>query len=213
MEPHQSIIYIKANKHSVVQKPEVTIGMIASVSCVNRQLQHQIASIPLHHFEAKPGQNQMEFFTMLKVISLIQDAFPETVIKSIGEQDFLVEYTVRTAPPAWVNHAKVFLLCIVIFFGSAFTIMAFNNDISITDIFERFYLQVMGQEKGAVSELEISYSLGLAAGILLFFNHLGKRRFSGDPTPIQIEVHKFADDMDDTLIEHADRKGQTQDAS
>lgn len=213
MGQQQTVIYIKANKHSTVSTPDVTIGMIASVSCADRQLQQKTEEIPLHHFKPKPNQNQLEFFTSLKVIALISDAFPEAQIESIGEQDFLVEYQAKPAPAPWMNHVKVVLLCIAIFFGSAFTIMAFNNDISITEIFERFYLQVMGQKKGAVSELEISYSIGLAAGILIFFNHIGRRKFSNDPTPIQIEVHKFADDMDDTLIEAADRKGHTQDAS
>lgn len=33
--------------------------------------------------------------------------------------------------------------------------MAFNNDVSVGEVFNRFYQQVMGKEKPKVSEIEI----------------------------------------------------------
>lgn len=33
------------------------------------------------------------------------------------------------------------------FFGSAFTIMAFNNDVSVGDVFSKLYFQVTGSIK------------------------------------------------------------------
>ena len=48
---------------------------------------------------------------------------------------------------------KITLLCIVIFLGAAFTIMAFNNDISIKGVFEQLYSQFTGRKKPTVSEL------------------------------------------------------------
>ena len=50
-------------------------------------------------------------------------------------------------------------MCILIFFGSAFTIMAFNNDISISGVFEHFYKQIMGVDKPQVSVLEVFYCM------------------------------------------------------
>lgn len=46
--------------------------------------------------------------------------------------------------------------------------MAFNNDISISGVFEHFYKQIMGVEKPQVSVLEVFYCIGLAVGIILF---------------------------------------------
>ena len=60
------------------------------------------------------------------------------------------------------------------FFGAAFTIMAFNNDVSVGDVFSKFYRQVMGKESSGVTELEICYSIGLAIGITLFFQSCGQ---------------------------------------
>jgi stage V sporulation protein AA len=85
--------------------------------------------------------------------------------------------------------------------------MAFNNDISISGVFERFYNQVLGQDKPAVTEIEICYSIGLAVGIMVFFNHIGKKKITMDPTPIQVELRKYESDVADTLIENASRMG------
>ena len=67
-------------------------------------------------------------------------------------------------------------------------------------------------EKPAVTEIEICYSIGLSVGIMVFFNHFGKKKITMDPTPIQVELRKYEADMADTLIQNASRKGHNQDA-
>ena len=99
------------------------------------------------------------------------------------------------------------------FFGTAFTIMAFHNDVGIHDVFARLYEMTMGQKATGITTLEVAYSLGLAIGITLFFNHVGGRRITADPTPIEVEMRIYEKDVDDTLIETADREGKTIDAS
>lgn len=112
-----------------------------------------------------------------------------------------------------MNTIKTVLLCIIIFFGSAFTIMAFNNDISVTDVFDKLYGQVMGTKADGVNELEVCYCIGLGLGIILFFNHVGRKKITPDPTPIQIEMRKYEKDVDTTFIENAGRGGHSIDVS
>lgn len=213
MAGNQDIIYLKAKLHSMVYDRSVTLSDIGKFECANEGILRQVKQIQLHRFPSKKQKSQMEFFSVLKVIELIHEKYPEVQVESIGEQDFIIEYLSGPTPAKWIGYVKLALLCIVVFFGSAFTIMAFNNDISITGVFERFYLQVMGQAKPDICELEIAYSIGIAVGILVFFNHVGKRKFSDDPTPIQVEVSKFKKDMDGTLLDNAGRKGHEQDVS
>ena len=101
----------------------------------------------------------------------------------------------------------------VIFFGTAFTIAAFHNDIGITDVFEQLYTQVTGREKPAVSVLEICYSLGLAAGNLVFFNHVGRKKLTHDLTPIQVQMRKYEKDVDTAFVEEVSREDQNIDVS
>ena len=56
--------------------------------------------------------------------------------------------------------------------------------------------------------IEISYSIGLALGIIVFFNHVGGRRITKDPTPIEVAMKNYEKDVDTTLIETAGREGK-----
>ena len=103
---------------------------------------------------------------------------------------------------------KVAFVCMVSFFGSAFTIMAFHNDIGIRKLFQGIYEEIMGRPSSGFTMLEIAYSVGLAAGILLFFNHFGKKKFTQDPTPIEVEMKNYENDICRTLVETASRKGE-----
>lgn len=50
-------------------------------------------------------------------------------------------------------------------------------------------------------------------GILVFFNHIGKKKSLQDPTPIQVEMRKYEQDVDMAFIENAGRKGHEHDVS
>lgn len=105
---------------------------------------------------------------MLKIIEQIHEDYPSLTISNEGESDFIIEYIPNPEKPKVVNAIKTVLLSIIIFFGSAFTIMAFNNDISVTDVFDKLYGQVMGTKADGVNELEVCYCIGLGLGIILF---------------------------------------------
>lgn len=98
-----------------------------------------------------------------------------------------------------LRYTKMGLLGIVIFFGSAFSIMAFHNDIGIVDLFAQIYSQVIGYAPDSMGGLEIGYSAGLALGVLMFYNHLSPQKRKTDPTPLQVEMSKYEQDLEDTI--------------
>ena len=59
--------------------------------------------------------------------------------------------------------------------------------------------------------MELAYSAGLAAGIIIFFNHIGGRRITKDPTPIEVEMRVYEKDVNTALIETAEREGKIKD--
>ena len=97
------------------------------------------------------------------------------------------------------NYLKSALIGIVIFFGSGFSIMAFHNDIGLVDLFAQIYTQVIGYAPESIGGLEIGYSIGLAAGILIFFNHFSLKKRENDPTLLKVEVSKYEQDVEDTI--------------
>ena len=139
-------------------------------------------------------------------MELIHKDYPNAEISNEGETDFVLEYK-QGENSKVMECAKTVLLSILIFFGAAFTIMSFNNDIAITELFEKFYLQIAEVESNGLTELEISYCIGVTVGILVFFNHVGKKKLTPDPTPIQVQLRKYEQDVDTTFIENSGRGG------
>ena len=70
-------------------------------------------------------------------------------ISNEGEKDFIIEYIPNPEKPKWINALKTVALCVVIFFGAAFTIMAFNNDVSVGDVFSKILSAGDGKSQAA----------------------------------------------------------------
>lgn len=208
-------LYLKIDRNIVVTDRHVTLQDIAKMECANPAIVRQLKQKKVYTFQdaidRKKQKSQMRVFSVLKIMELIHEEYPNVDISNEGESDFIVEYEPNRTKPKWIDAGKTAALWVVIFFGAAFTIMAFNNDVSVTDVFSKFYYQVMGTPSDGVTELEVCYSIGLAVGILVFFNHVGKKKITPDPTPIQVEMRKYEKDIDMTFIENAERKGHSAD--
>lgn len=217
MGVNSETLYLKIETNTIVTDRHVKLSDIAKMECANPAIVRQLKQKKVYTFQdaidEKKKKNQMEVFSVLKIIELIHEEYPNVDVSNEGESDFIVEYIPNPKKPRWMNAVKTILLCIVIFFGSAFTIMAFNNDVGVTDVFSKFYLQVMGIRSTGVTQLEISYCIGLGIGILIFFNHVGRKKITHDPTPIQVEMRKYETDLDTTFIDNAGRKGHNIDVN
>lgn len=213
MSANDETVYIKIDQNVLIFDRNVTIGDIAAVTSSNETMVRQIKQKKFYAFPPPPASKknvkiQREIFSVLKVVELIHEDYPNAEIQNEGESDFILEYRKDPSQSNWIDYLKTAALCLVVFFGGAFTIMSFNNDIGITELFGKFYEQVMDAEQSGVTELEIMYCIGLAIGILVFFNHFGKHKITPDPTPIQVQLRKYEQDVDATFIQNAARGGK-----
>ena len=78
----------------------------------------------------------------------------------------------------WLEVIKLILLTCIVFIGASFTIMTFNTDVSVTDVFDHVYMLVTGTEKTKGSVLEIAYCVGVFVGILGFYNHFNDEKIN-----------------------------------
>lgn len=204
-------VYIKPKRNAEVTKEAVFLKDIASVTCTDETLKTKVKTLKIYQFRAEGEKRAV--VSALKLIELIQGIEKGVTVENVGEQDTLIKYVKTAQTKGILVWTKVVFVALISFFGTAFTIMAFHNDIGIHDVFGRIYEEMMGQPSSGFTTLEVTYSLGLAVGIVLFFNHIGGRRITTDPTPIEVEMRIYEKDVDDTLIETADREGKTIDAS
>lgn len=205
----QVTVYVKASGNCIVYDRNVSLGDVLKIECTNRGILRTIKQMPLYQF----NHEHSIVISILKVIEIIHGEYPNTEIVNCGESDFIVEYQKSTVKNAVWQKLKLFMIAIIVFFGSAFTIMTFHIDIGIQKTFARFYEQVMGSDKPQVTELEISYSIGLGIGIIVFFNHFSKKKLTADPTPIEVQMKKYNQDIIQAKVAESDEKGHTIDVS
>lgn len=202
-----TVLYLKAKQNAEVMQERVCVSDIASVYCADKAVCAKAKSLKICQFGEKDRKRQV--VSVLKVIELIESACQGVSVESLGENDTLIELVNVDRHKGLVQWLKMTFVAAVSFFGTGFTIMAFHNDISVNKIFSHVYEIVMGYPSDGYSILEVSYSIGLAAGIILFFNHIGGRRITRDPTPIEVEMRVYETDVNKALIETADREGKS----
>lgn len=206
-----TVLYLKAEQNAEVMEAQVCVKDIASVYCCDKSSCARAKSLRIHRFHEEGQKRQV--VSILKVIELIEKECPGVTVQSVGETATVIELVNVNRHKGPIQWVKTAFVAAISFFGTGFTIMAFHNDISINKIFSKVYEIVMGHPSDGYSVLEVSYSIGLAAGIILFFNHVGGRRITKDPTPIEVEMRTYETDVNKALIDTADREGKSIDVS
>lgn len=199
-------VYLKCERNVEVQSEDVFLSDLGSLRCIDPVVSAKLKALKVHHFGS--GEAERCVISSLRLVGLMEDACPNISVQVVGEPDVLVERIRVDRYKGWRQWAKCSLVCLVSFFGTAFTIMAYHNDVGINDVFSELHRMVMGREPQGLNVLEVSYSIGLAVGIILFFNHVGGRRLTKDPTPIEVAMRNYEEDVDKALIATAGREGR-----
>lgn len=206
MPAERVTLYIKGDRDIEVKKQEVTLGDILTMECSDRAMLARIK--PLKILKIQKQGKQRFVVSVLKIISCIHEKYPNVEVQNLGETDIIVTFEDQKTPGKLWHVLKAAFVAVVTFCGAAFSIMAFNNDIDVTKLFGQMYELVTGRETDGFTILEITYSAGLTIGILIFFNHFGRRRFTVDPTPMEVQMRLYENDIQTTLVEDAARKGE-----
>lgn len=199
-------VYIKCDRNVEVQSPDVYLKDLGSLRCADSVISAKLKALKVHHFGKQEPKRCV--ISTLKLIELIEDTCPGISVQVLGETDVLLEWVNVNKHKIWQQWPKVALVSMVSFFGTAFTIMAYHNDVGINEVFTEVYRICMNREPDSLNVLEISYSIGLSGGIILFFNHIGGRRITKDPTPIEVAMRNYERDVDMALIDTAGREGK-----
>ena len=208
------ILYMKCDANVEINRADVFLRDIAKLQCADEHILAKCRSIKVWHFfdlnrqgQRKKRKQQRVVISVLKLIDLVMQQCPGVEIEIIGETDVVLEY-IEKQKQGMGQWLKILAVCLVCFFGTAFTIMAYHNDVGVRDVFTEVYEIIVHQPSQGINPLEVSYSVGLAIGILVFFNHVGSLKLSADPTPIEVSMKNYERDVNKTLAETAERKGE-----
>ncbi len=199
------MLYLKIGKNVKVTSDKVRLGEIAQILCAEKTVESKVKTLRLPmDWIRRPGRY---VYSVLDVLPVIWQEYPKIEINNLGETDFILTLEKPRAQADIWTWIKTALLCFLSFFGAAFTIMAFNTDVGITDLFGRLYEMFTGRASSGFTLLEISYSVGVGLGILIFFHHFARKKSKSDPTPLQVQMRVYEEDVDKTLIENGERAG------
>lgn len=197
-------LYLKLNQISEIHEKRVFLKDIAEIYSDDPALMAKCRALKIR--TVPDDHNGRYVDSVITVLEKIYELDPQIQVNNLGETDFIIDFQ-KPRPPrylsAWLKTAAV---CLISFFGAAFAIMTFNNDVSVTDVFSEVFSLVMGYESGGFTVLEISYSVGLAVGIIGFFNHFAAIKLNTDPTPLEVEMRLYEDNISKTLIANDGRK-------
>lgn len=140
----------------------------------------------------KEGAGTVSIVTPLDVVEAVQKADASIAVKPVGETACVVRMAQQEAKaPFW----KVAFVWIVLFTGAALTIMNFHEDVSMKEVHSLVYEKLTGVKSDKPLWLQIPYAVGLGAGMILFFNRLGRRPLSEEPGPLDVEMGKYEEDI------------------
>lgn len=199
-------LYIKGEQCVEVKTRDVTLGDLITMECTQQKVVSKLKTMKIMKIPDKGKHRYV--ISILKIIECIHKEYPNLEIQSMGSPDLIVVYEAQQGRNSVWQWCKAAVVSLISFAGAAFAIMTFNNDSGTSQLFVQVYEMFTGQPHEGFSILEVTYSIGLTIGILVFFNHFGKRKFTVDPTPIEVEMRLYENDIQTTVIAEYSRKGQ-----
>lgn len=194
----QTSVIISVNKTANVTASNVYVKDVANVGCRDRKLRTRVEELPIYNFsdDKNTAVSTEIVIEAVSIAETIESRISEADVSIIGEVSVLVTKENRASKSMlWkcFELFKIVFVCFCVFYGAAFTIMTFNSDVDIEEVFKLVYRYTGNSGKSKV--LEISYAVGIFMGVSLFYNHFSKKKNKKDPTPLEIDIDQYSEDV------------------
>ena len=211
MSQSQKTVYLKLAQNTEVHKKDVQLGDLGEVWCDDKAVMAKCKAMRVMTIRSDKDYRYVR--SIMEIVQDIQQMDASLEVNNLGETDFIIDYKKAKKPNYLWQWCKTIAVCLISFAGAAFAIMTFNNDVSVTTVFGEIYKAVTGVESNGFTVIEISYSVGLALGIMVFFDHFVNKKLTTDPTPLEVEMRLYEQDINTTLIDDDGRKESGVDVS
>lgn len=201
MADKEKIVYLSSKESVIIPGREISVKDVVDLVTADEKLARNLKETRLVMLNK---EENIVKIAITDIIEIIQKAYPQVIFTVLNAGDIIVR--LEKPKKKKILTVKVIVVSILCFFGSAFTIMAFENDVGTPDIFAKVYKTVMGREATGVTALDISYSIGLALGITYFFHHFGHKKRKADPTPIEVSIKQYEKDANTVTAAMLDEK-------
>ncbi|MEK8127468.1 stage V sporulation protein AA [Paenibacillus filicis] len=168
-----------------------TVAQILSPPEVEQELQQ------LELYRPKEYDGNLVLVDMMLIVRKVQEKFPGLQLELFGEPHTLVEVQGTVRQP---NMVLIVLVWLLLFVGSGLAIMNFHADVSMAQVHRHIYKLLTGREQAHPLLLQIPYSLGIGIGMIVFFNHLFQKKFNEEPSPLEVEMYMYQQNVNQFVI-------------
>lgn len=172
---------IKIEDIAQVIGPEYTVNQIRNLSL----------------YQISQSDKNIVVIDLMHIINTIQSFNSAIDIQTIGPMQTIIDVIYKQKKP---TIGFIVLVWLLLFIGSAIAIMNFHEDVSMLQVHQKLYYIITGENLNKPLLLQIPYSIGLGIGMILFFNHLFKKRLNEEPSPLEVEMFKYQQDLDQYVI-------------
>lgn len=184
-------VYVRMRKRIKAKHTEkIMLSDIAFVHAPD-SIKKKFETVPIHTIKKKDGEFiVIEGFILLTILHKV---FPDVEFELVGPTETIIAVESRTFKPSILF---VLLVWIVLFIGTAMSIMNFHFDVSMPEVHQAIHYIFTGERTDRPLWIQIPYSIGLGIGMILFLNHWFKKRINEEPSPLEIELFKYEQDIE-----------------
>lgn len=197
----EGLIYLRMKKNLEIKNPiEVKLKDVAYLSSNSKTNLKELEEIRIYRITEK--DKEIVIIDSFFIIKYLTENYPKLEIQLIGPEQTIIRISKYKKNP---NIFIVVLVWLLLFIGTAMTIINFHYDVSMQAVQQKLHYLLTGEENKFPLWIQIPYSFGLGIGMILFFNHWFKKRFNEEPSPLEVEIHKYQLSLDDYVIYHENK--------
>ena len=197
----EETVYIRLrHRLQVRSRASIFLKDIAQIIASENMYSHLMN---LKMYEVEETDQNIIVLDVMSVIREITSTIKEAEIQTIGPSQVIVEVIPHKRK---ISGPIFFLVWLLLFFGAALTIMNFHEDVSMLEVHQRIYTIMTGEIDAKPLIFQIPYSFGLGLGMILFFNHLFKKRLNEEPSPLEVEMFNYQMDLDNYITMHENKE-------
>ncbi|WP_163582748.1 stage V sporulation protein AA [Gracilibacillus saliphilus] len=190
-------VYIRLKKKIEVNKQHlITLNDIAFITG-NIDYLKELETLKIYQITEK-DQN-VSVIDGFQLLDTLVETYPFLSVELLGSNQVIVEIKKNDRK---ANIFLILLIWLLLCIGSAMAIMNFHYDVSMEEVHQGLYFLLTGEQQNKPLWIQIPYSIGLGLGMILFFNHIFKKRFNEEPSPLEVEMFNYQQDLDHYLIYH-----------
>ncbi|MBO8154891.1 MAG: stage V sporulation protein AA [Bacillaceae bacterium] len=189
------VLYIRLRNH--IRVPEGHKVLLKDIAYLSGHSRSISLLEKMFIYQMKPKDHKYMVIDIFNVIEKMSEQFPNIEFQPVGPNQTIVEVIRPKKNPGILFVAAIWIL---LFVGSAMAIMNFHYDVSMQEVQQKLHYMLTGEESKYPLWIQIPYSIGLGLGMVLFFNHVFKKRINEEPSPLEVEIFNYEQNLNQYVI-------------